>query len=863
MPLPTYPFERQRYWIDASPQGGAAALIRPAAGEPSEFPEAAGAPEPVVASLSGLAEHPRPALRNAYVAPRDAMETMVAAIWRQLLGIDEVGIHDDFFELGGHSFLTTRLVAEMREQAGVDLAIRDLFEKPTVAGFAAVVASEKMRQKDLVVPSAPLPQIVPDPASRHLPFSLTEVQQAYLMGRTDSFALGKVSTHFYTEIDVFGLDLERLAHAFRFLITRHDMLRAVVHDDGRQEILATVPPYEIAELDLRGRSEDEIEAAVEAIRGQMSHQVRPSHVWPLFELRASLFDGDRVRLHFSFDFLIGDAWSLQVLQPELGLAYHHRESEVPPLAISFRDYVLSLAALEEWPAYRRALAYWMERLPDFPPAPDLTLAKSPSAVGSPKFVRYDDRLEKEETRRLKELAARNGLTPSALLLAAFAEVLTVWSASPRFTINLTLFNRLPLHPEVDRLVGDFTSLTLLAIDNSRPAPFAERARLAQRQLFEDLDHSAVSGVRVLREMARRQGRHAPAMMPVVFTSTLNQTPPGEILESLGVEAKWGYGISQTPQVWIDHQVNEDPRGLFYSWDVVEELFPAGMIADMFAAYQALLGRLLTEDGGLAGLPPRSAPGAPARPVRGGQRHGGHGAGRPAARPVRRPGGKPPGVGGGDRGRSDPHLRRARPPGQRPRPAAPRARRPAEHAGGGGDGEGLGAGRRRARRPRLRRSLPADRPGAAARASLLPARNGGVEIALTPDGLGETLEWPAEVRWLAVAREDAERGRARAAACGAVGPRRPRLRDLHLGLDGPAEGRDDRSPRRRSTPSWTSTRASASARTTVCSPCRRSRFDLSVYDIFGLLAAGGAVVVPEAAERARSRSTGRGSSTSTG
>jgi amino acid adenylation domain-containing protein len=592
--LPTYPFERQRYWIEASRIKASRIEASP---EAVPGPAAAVPPE-ASASPAGLSEHPRPALRNAYVAPRDETQRRVAGIWQRLLGVDEIGIHDDFFELGGNSFLTTVLMTDLRQSFGVDVGVRDLFEKPTVAGFAAVIAAEQLRAGQTgepeVAPAAALPRIVPDPGSRHLPFPLTDVQQAYLIGRGDVFALGQVSTHAYAEVDAQGLDLERLTHAYRYLIERHDMLRAIVHPDGRQEILASVPPYEIATLDLRGSSEEEVAEALAGIRRKMSHQVLPSDRWPLYELRASRLDGDRVRLHFSFDFLVGDAWSLQVLLPELSLAYHRRESELRPLTLSFRDYVLALAALEESAAYQRAFDHWMARLDDFPLAPELPLAMNPEAVRRPTFVRHPGRLETAKWQRLKERAARGGLTPSGLLLAAYAEVLTVWSKTPRFAINVTLFNRLPLHPEVAELVGDFTSLTLLAIDNSRPAPFGERAQRVQTQLFDDLDHSAVSGIRVLRELTRRQGGRGPAMMPVIFTSTLTQISPREALAGLG-EAELGFVVSQTPQVWLDHQVLEDPLGLSYSWDVVEELFPPGMIEEMLAAYQALLERLVEEE----------------------------------------------------------------------------------------------------------------------------------------------------------------------------------------------------------------------------------------------------------------------------
>src|SRR4029079_19171777 len=126
------------------------------------------------------------------------------------------------------------------------------------------------------------------------------------------------------------------------------------------------------------------------------------------------------------------------------------------------------------------------------------------------------------------------------------------------------------------------------------ASFGERAQRVQTQLFDDLDHSALSGIRVLRELARRQGGHLQSMMPVVFASTVTKISPREALAGLG-EAELGFVISQTPQVWLDHQVLEDPLGLSYSWDVVEELFPPGMVDDMMAAYQALLARLASDE----------------------------------------------------------------------------------------------------------------------------------------------------------------------------------------------------------------------------------------------------------------------------
>jgi acyl transferase domain-containing protein len=114
LPLPTYPFERQRYWIEAQ----------------QEQPEENGFSVPSL---------PRPQLDKEYVAPTNEVEEIVAGIWRELLGIDRIGVHDDFFNLGGHSLLATQLVSEMREVFEVDLPLHKFFEAATVAGLAVTI----------------------------------------------------------------------------------------------------------------------------------------------------------------------------------------------------------------------------------------------------------------------------------------------------------------------------------------------------------------------------------------------------------------------------------------------------------------------------------------------------------------------------------------------------------------------------------------------------------------------------------------------------------------------------------------------------------------------------------------------------
>ena len=89
----------------------------------------------------------RPALASAFVAPADEVEQAIAAIWQDLLGLEQVGAQDDFFELGGHSLLATRVVARVKEQFQINLPLRIMFEAPTVSGIAERVKQSQWLAK--------------------------------------------------------------------------------------------------------------------------------------------------------------------------------------------------------------------------------------------------------------------------------------------------------------------------------------------------------------------------------------------------------------------------------------------------------------------------------------------------------------------------------------------------------------------------------------------------------------------------------------------------------------------------------------------------------------------------------------------
>jgi hypothetical protein len=300
----------------------------------------------------------------------------------------------------------------------------------------------------------------------------------------------------------------------------------------------------------------------------------------------------------SIDLLLADAYSLQLLHRDfLGFYQHAQAYAGRTVEFSFRDYIMAVRRLRESTRYARAKGYWMERLQKLPPGPELP-RRGRARAGAHRFMRLSARFERDRWEALRQKAARRELSPSSLLCAAFGRILALWSGSSSFTLGMTTFGRLGLHPDIDEIVGDFTTMIPLLVNVDAPR-FETAAQTVQRQIWRDMDNALFDGIEVQRERNRLQRHIEAAAFPVVFTSTIGvgagvaaPSPDAPPVLSGSIS----HSISQTPQVLLDHQVTEVAGALSYTWDYDAELLPEDLMSDMFAAYGQLLDKLCSDEG---------------------------------------------------------------------------------------------------------------------------------------------------------------------------------------------------------------------------------------------------------------------------
>lgn len=439
-----------------------------------------------------------------------------------------------------------------------------------------------------------LPVLEPDPAHAHDPFPLTEIQEAYLAGRRLRMDGDGTGALIMLEIDVTGLDPARLNAAWGRLLARHGMLRSIVTGPAEQRIPADLPAFAIGRVAVPRPADGDVEAWRAACRRAYATRDFDPGRQPRFAL--DLLDtGTSRHLYLAIDELLLDAASLRLLLDEWWAFYQAAEAGDPaedpaPLPVSFRDYVLAMKRFETGARFAADLAYWLDRLEDAPAGPALfdQAPQTGDDAANAARERLVARLPAPVWARLQARARQAGVSETALVLTIFSRALRQGGGGDRFSLVLTLMNRPPLHPEIDRMVGPFISTMIFA-----PAPgtvaggegAAEAAaRETQTLLWADLDHATVPAVRLLRELRTRRRPARMPSLPVVFTSMLGT---GDVSAG-GLAARIRHSVNTTPQIFLDHQLWQSEGALLFSWDVATARLPAGRARALLDLYLALL-----------------------------------------------------------------------------------------------------------------------------------------------------------------------------------------------------------------------------------------------------------------------------------
>ncbi|MDE5458994.1 amino acid adenylation domain-containing protein, partial [Bradyrhizobium sp. CSA112] len=507
---------------------------------PSAFVRLAALPLTVNGKLDRKAL-PRPAdqayARGIYEAPQGEIETALATIWAELLGLERVGRHDNFFALGGHSLLAVRLLSRLSQALGVALPLTALFAKPVLADLAGSVVETLSR-------SGPqdLPGIVA--VSRDAPFVLSFAQQRlWFLAQLD-----ESSTNYHIPLAwrLKGV-LERSAwqRSLDQLVARHEALRSIfVASEGEPwvEVLPADAGLPVVEHDLRGRAD--AEAALSELCQEEARTLFDLVRGPLIRGRLIRMSDDEHVFLLTQHHIVSDGWSLGVLVRELSQLYRAflagQDDPLPPLAIQYPDYA---AWQRQWLAGERLqkqAEYWRNTLAGAPARLALPTDRPRPARQSFAGATVPVVIDADLTRELKRLSQQHGTTLFMTVLAAWGAVLSRLSGQDDLVIGVPSANR--GRREIEGLIGFFVNTLALRLELSGEPSVSQLLERTRRTALAAQEHQDLPFEQVVEIVQPpRSLDHTPLFQ--VMLAWQNNAVGSFDLAGLSVEAS-GEGLDQ-------------------------------------------------------------------------------------------------------------------------------------------------------------------------------------------------------------------------------------------------------------------------------------------------------------------------------
>ncbi|WP_353632310.1 non-ribosomal peptide synthetase [Pseudomonas canadensis] len=532
--------------------------------------------------------------RQTYVAPRNELESTLAAIWCAVLNVQQVGLDDNFFELGGDSILSIQVVSRAR-QAGIHFSPRDLFQHQTVQTLAAVATRSE--------------QITAEQGVLTGPSGLTPIQHWF-------FDTEIPNRQHWNQALVLKplqlLDPHRLERALLAVLEHHDALRLSFCQRDAQwhaEHLAVPEGGVLMQAQVRDM------AHCTALFTDTQRSLDLQH-GPL--LRALLVDGPegQQRLLIAIHHLVVDGVSWRVLLEDLQNVYRQlsdgQSVSLPAKTSALRDWAARLQAYAGSESLREELSVWQDQLAG--PETVLPVARPQGSLRNRDADTVSVRLDAEHTRQLLQQAPSAYRTQvNDLLLTALARVLCRWSGHPSALIQLEGHGRETLFDEIDltRSVGWFTSAYPLRL--TPHAGQGDSIKAIKEQL-RGVPHKGL-GYGVLRYLADDLCKQSMAALP---SAQITFNYLGQFDQSFGADALFHpldepAGLAHDPDAPLPNELSVDSQvyggELVLRWTFSRERHDQQSIHELADAYlaelQSLVAHCLQDNAG--GLTPSDFP----------------------------------------------------------------------------------------------------------------------------------------------------------------------------------------------------------------------------------------------------------------
>jgi amino acid adenylation domain-containing protein len=487
---------------------------------------------------------------DLYRAPGTPAEEILAGIFAQVLGLERVGVDDSFFDLGGDSLSAMRVIAAVNTALEGDLAVRTLFEAPTIARLAPRIGGDGGQGRKPLVAGA-RPAVVPLSYAQSRMWFLNQFE-----GRAATYNMP-------TAFRVSGaLDVEALGAALDDVIARHESLRTIFPDiDGvpfQQVLPAEAGMWRRGGVAVVSSPEQDVVGELVALAG---HRFDLATEIPIQAKVFSMGPEEHV-VGIVVHHIAFDGWSLAPMVRDVGEAYRaRRQGHAPhwsPLPVQYADYTLwqqDWLGEESDPGSVIAgqLAYWRQELADLPEVVSLPTDRPRPPVPSYLGDEVDVRLAPQVWAGVKALAAAHNATPSMVLQAVIAVVLHRAGAGEDVAMGTPIAGR--MNSALDDLVGFFVNTWVLRVGVNPAHRFSDVLQQVRRKALDAYANQDVPFELLVEQLNPvRSAAHHPLFQ--VALAFQNNVRPEMVIDGVTVEQ---LGLStRTAKFDLDFQLSEVP-----------------------------------------------------------------------------------------------------------------------------------------------------------------------------------------------------------------------------------------------------------------------------------------------------------------
>jgi amino acid adenylation domain-containing protein len=441
-----------------------------------------------------------------YVAPETQTQKVLAEIWAEVLGIEQIGIHDNFFDFGGHSLMATQVVSRVRNTFNLELSLSKLFEKPTIAQLAEVLVGQELEQKES--------QIIPRVSwEQEIPLSYPQQLMWYwhpLIG-VFSFTVDGI------------LNKAVLEQSFNEIIRRHESLRtSFISVDGKPiQVISTVAKINLSVVELSSSPEQITKLEELAI----TESEKPFDLAQGPPLRVTLvqLSSETHVVMLVMDHIIYDGWSIGIIMSELYTLYEAysqgNPSPLSELPIQYTDYTY-------WQRHQTAevlekhLSYWRHKLAGTSSISPLLTDRRPPEVGS-----FDTQaglevfeINQNLKQKLEQLGKELGTTLFTIIMSAFFALLYRYSGESDLILAAVNANRNRV--EIEPLIGMFANMLAIRAQFPDDSSFTELLTQVTQTTEEAYEHQDIHITKLSEELfPERNFRENPLVR--VFVDLVN------------------------------------------------------------------------------------------------------------------------------------------------------------------------------------------------------------------------------------------------------------------------------------------------------------------------------------------------------